>query len=322
SRESVPFGQRPAVGYVVALRDAAPEGVEAKPVRDILGGAPLDEEMVRFLLWAADYYLAPPGEMMRAALPGGTHALETRRVRLLVEPMAPVKSARERAVIAALRAAPDHEIDERSLRRAVGDCAAALARLAERGIVERKSGETSARVKVRLEDTFAQAREPGDDERAQLERAPRRKEVWERVRAAGGAPVAASALRDIPRGRAHAVALGEAGLFVRGQREVVRDPFRGEPAPPHPAPELNRRQAVAVEAIERALAARTFAAFLLHGVTGSGKTEVYLRAIATARRAGHGAMVLVPEISLTPQLAARFRARFGDDVAVLHSGLS
>src|SRR5262249_22344738 len=126
SRVSVPFGPRPAVGYVVALRDAAPEGVEAKPVRDVLGGAPLDEDMVRFLLWAADYYLAPPGEMMRAALPGGTHALETQRVRLLVEPMAPLKSARERAVIDALLAAPERELDERSLRRAVGNCAAAL----------------------------------------------------------------------------------------------------------------------------------------------------------------------------------------------------
>src|SRR5207244_316939 len=62
--------------------------------------------------------------------------------------------------------------------------------------------------------------------------------------------------------------------------------------------------------------------FLLHGVTGSGKTEVYLRVIAQALAAGRTALVLVPEISLTPQLAARFRARFGDQVAILHSGLS
>ena len=62
--------------------------------------------------------------------------------------------------------------------------------------------------------------------------------------------------------------------------------------------------------------------FLLHGVTGSGKTEVYLQVIAAARAAGRGALVLVPEIALTPQLAARFGARFGEDVAVLHSGLA
>ncbi|MGA8891586.1 MAG: primosomal protein N', partial [Anaeromyxobacteraceae bacterium] len=69
-------------------------------------------------------------------------------------------------------------------------------------------------------------------------------------------------------------------------------------------------------------AAGSFRTFLLHGVTGSGKTEVYLHAIARARAAGQGALVLVPEIALTPQLAGRFRARFGDQVALLHSGLS
>ncbi len=69
-------------------------------------------------------------------------------------------------------------------------------------------------------------------------------------------------------------------------------------------------------------AAGAFHTFLLHGVTGSGKTEVYLQAIALARASGKGALVLVPEIALTPQLAGRFRARFGDQVALLHSGLS
>jgi primosomal protein N' (replication factor Y) len=70
------------------------------------------------------------------------------------------------------------------------------------------------------------------------------------------------------------------------------------------------------------MAAGEFKGFLLHGITGSGKTEVYLHVIADALAAGRGALVLVPEISLTPQLAARFRARFGDEVAVLHSGLT
>ena len=79
-------------------------------------------------------------------------------------------------------------------------------------------------------------------------------------------------------------------------------------------------QESAIAALVAALA-QGFATFLLHGVTGSGKTEVYLRVIAAARAAGQGALVLVPEIALTPQLAARFRARFGDDVAVLHSAL-
>jgi primosomal protein N' (replication factor Y) (superfamily II helicase) len=85
-------------------------------------------------------------------------------------------------------------------------------------------------------------------------------------------------------------------------------------------PTLNVHQQAAHTALLAALD-NGYATFVLQGITGSGKTEVYLRIIAEARRRGRGALVLVPEIALTPQLAARFRARFGDDVAVLHSGL-
>ncbi|HET8724689.1 MAG TPA: primosomal protein N' [Anaeromyxobacteraceae bacterium] len=91
------------------------------------------------------------------------------------------------------------------------------------------------------------------------------------------------------------------------------------PAAEVPFP-LTAEQADALARIDGASGA--FRTFLLHGVTGSGKTEVYLHAIARARAAGKGALVLVPEIALTPQLAGRFRARFGDQVALLHSGLS
>lgn len=123
------------------------------------------------------------------------------------------------------------------------------------------------------------------------------------------------------------------GLVETFEREAPADLFFSTRAPSEPAPELNRAQKQAVDAIVRALNFQSDrqqaeetpfkpAAFLLHGVTGSGKTEVYLRVIAAARAHNLGALVLVPEIALTPQLVARFRARFGDAIAVLHSGLS
>ncbi|MDK2784200.1 MAG: hypothetical protein PWQ41_990 [Bacillota bacterium] len=87
-------------------------------------------------------------------------------------------------------------------------------------------------------------------------------------------------------------------------------------------PELNPAQAQAVSAITAAIRDERFEAFLLHGVTGSGKTEVYLRALAAALEKGKGGIVLVPEIALTPQTLERFSQRFGSEVAVLHSGLS
>ncbi len=112
------------------------------------------------------------------------------------------------------------------------------------------------------------------------------------------------------------------GRGLAALREVPIVPERPELAlagAPVPSPTVE--QAAALVALEAAVDARAFAPFLLHGVTGSGKTEVYLRAIAKALAQGLGALVLVPEIALTPQLVGRFRARFGDQVAALHSGL-
>ena len=112
------------------------------------------------------------------------------------------------------------------------------------------------------------------------------------------------------------------GLVEVITREAPADPLFGAPVARDAPPTLTGEQQTAVDAITIALASSAPAAFLLHGVTGSGKTEVYLRAIATCLESGGGALVLVPEIALTPQLVSRFRARFGDALAVLHSGLS
>ncbi len=115
--------------------------------------------------------------------------------------------------------------------------------------------------------------------------------------------------------------LADKGLVTTEEHEVLADPFFGAPAPPDTAPTLTGPQTAAVGAVLEAMHGGRAEAFLLHGVTGSGKTEVYLRVIAEARERGRGALLLVPEIALTPQLVARFRARFGDAIAVLHSGL-
>ncbi len=111
------------------------------------------------------------------------------------------------------------------------------------------------------------------------------------------------------------------GLVAVEEVEVLRDPFFREPVEPDEPPKPTEEQARAIDAITAALKNEA-EAFLLHGVTGSGKTEVYLRVIEEARRLDKGSLILVPEIALTPQLVARFRARFGDRIAVLHSALT
>jgi primosomal protein N' (replication factor Y) len=116
--------------------------------------------------------------------------------------------------------------------------------------------------------------------------------------------------------------LCELGLVVIEEREVYRDPFKNITVKRDDPRILHTHQKSALEAISSCLDLRKFTPFLLYGVTGSGKTEIYLQAISHALDNGKSALVLVPEIALTPQLTGRFQARFGAGIAILHSGLS
>ncbi len=116
----------------------------------------------------------------------------------------------------------------------------------------------------------------------------------------------------------------ELGLVSERQEERLRDPFMSWPLKPETPPALSTAQQQVLEELQPCLQTPKFQAALLHGVTGSGKTEVYLRAIEQVIENGHQALVLVPEIALTPQLVGRFRNRFVEraQISVLHSGLS
>ncbi len=145
--------------------------------------------------------------------------------------------------------------------------------------------------------------------------------IWDHLATAREAEVA-RLVETWGNARAAVTTLVTAGLVRTEEREALGDPFFRGPVEHEPAPVLTDAQTEAVTRIEAALSENRPATFLLHGVTGSGKTEVYLSAIAAVRARGRGALVLVPEIALTPQLVARYRGRFGDEVAVLHSGLT
>ncbi|MFZ4814992.1 MAG: primosomal protein N', partial [Phototrophicaceae bacterium] len=115
--------------------------------------------------------------------------------------------------------------------------------------------------------------------------------------------------------------LEELGFITLGQRDDWRDPLSNRAFPPTPAHPLTPPQQAALAPILAALDARRTETFLLHGVTGSGKTEIYLAAVEAALKAGRSALVLVPEIALTPQMVARVVGRFPGQVALFHSGL-
>ncbi|HUJ57237.1 MAG TPA: primosomal protein N', partial [Kofleriaceae bacterium] len=329
ARVLVPFGRQKVTGVVVrADAPPPPSGVAAVELSDVLDDEPaLPGELVELCLWIADYYEAPPGEVLRAALPAGSGVAARRVVELTDAGRAAAGEAggalpaRMRELLVRLERAP---------LPVAGTSAAArrlVAALAARGFVREGEQRDAARVKLRRERVAAVV--AGVDleaARAALGRAKTRRAVLDTLASAPGQELAVAALGRMTSGASAAVkqlvAAGIVRTFEREAELIAAGTGDAMAAVVGGAVELTAGQREAVRVIEEQLAGGELQPVLLHGVTGSGKTEVYLRVIASALAAGKTAIVLVPEISLTPQLAARFRARFGDRVAILHSGMS
>jgi primosomal protein N' (replication factor Y) (superfamily II helicase) len=325
SRVLVRFGTRKVTGVVVRESVEPPEGVTPVEVSEVLDEEPsLPRDLVELCLWISDYYESPPGEALRAALPAGS-GVAARRVialteagRAAAEGQGAALPGKQRDVVARLREA---ELPAAGVSKSLKGTIEALVAA---GLVEVREQRASPRVRLRREKV-AQLAVPLAEARAAVARAPRRYAVIDAL--AAGEPVAVVELtRQLPNIGPVLRELAKQGLVTITERELpLHAVAAGDGMQVSTPPELTAEQAIAVGEITSALAATApglLSAFLLHGVTGSGKTEVYLRVIAEALEAGRTALVLVPEISLTPQLAARFRARFGDRVAILHSGLS
>ena len=317
SRVLVPFGPRSVSGVVVRT-DPPPPPAETKilDIAELLDAAPsVPADLVALCLWIADYYEAPPGEVLRAALPAGTQVAAAPAATLTEAGRRAMEGAlppRQRDVLGRLAGKPVP-------RARLGRDRAEVEQLIRRGLAEMIDLRSVARVKpkkIRIARLAAGAARDG------LGKSAKRLAVFDHLAAHGEVDTAALAAA-IPGAAGALRELVARGLATVIEREVAAGALAdsGAMTAAVTPPPLTAEQQAAFDAIDGALG-HGFAAFLLHGVTGSGKTEVYLHAIARALDAGDTALVLVPEISLTPQLAARFRARFGDRVAVLHSGLT
>ena len=321
----VPFGRRQMPGFVVGFRTQLPE-FSLKRISSLLLDDPVfSERQLEEARWLALEYHCSLGDALRCYLPPGTTRNIRRRAVLLSDaPLGTLlqmiggRSARQREVVETLRQAGG-EMGLDALKSAIGaDPTSALRTLEERGVaaLKRDLAPPIASEKTRRYASLAVTPEAAEEEAAaRAARAPRQAETLRALAAAGEALLASEL-------NASAVsALARDGLIEVSEQAVRRAPDEaglGEEASvdPEPTPE----QAEALSVIGEALQAGG-GEVLLHGVTGSGKTEVYIQAIRRALELRRTAIVLVPEISLTPQLLGRFRARFGDSLAVLHSAI-
>lgn len=329
ARVVVPFGRRRVEGVVVDVTPAPDDPAEPTPkepnvqLREIdeVVAPPLTTELVQLGYWLSRKTVCPWITALKAMIPAGIRGKYAATV-TLAENVVP-QTAEEEEVIAYLR--QQGTVEWKTLLQAFPRQARLLNRWRREGKllhqthVWRPVGVKKVAYLCRLVE-----QEQLDRLLAQWSpRAVKQKAVLQFLRDCSQQEwPQADLMKQLHVSTSTINALIRQGVLERVEKEVYREPEH-MPAPETTLPEaLTDEQQAALTSIVDALCRKQYHAFLLHGVTGSGKTEVYLRAIAHCLRQGRTAIVLVPEISLTPQMVHRFRLRFGEQVAVLHSALS
>ena len=317
-RVLVPFGQRRVTGYVLGTSQSA-GALETKHILDVLDENPLfGPAMIQFFQWISDYYKHPIGDVIKNALPGGLNIYDYASMTITPQGKQALKSEAinplEREVLKLLDAGPRRFKDlSRKLSQKVSG--ALIQSLERSGLILMTRELQGASIKTRQERFLTLVDSvPPPDRLSQP-----RKRIIELLGAQG--EISMSELKKQVQTAPRLVrALENDGYLTTRYKRVYRDPL-GEPIRADSAPVLNAEQQHVVEQIVDSLN-KGFSTFLLQGVTGSGKTEVYMQVAAETLKQGKSVLVLVPEIALITQMEKRFRARFGERIAMLHSGLS
>ena len=321
TRVLVPFRREERIGFVVG--HGGGEGIKGiKSVISVLESRPsITPPQMRLARWMADYYISSLGIALRTMVPSVLSDTSREMVALL-DGASGGRTSREMRVVEALRKKTPQTV--RALRRSLrmGSIWSEMRSLASAGVVAletrppRPSPVKKERV-VRLRRWI----EDLDELETLTGRARRQAEAYKSLAASGGTVELAHLTGPSGFSRSVIRGLEKKGLAIVEDRIVERDPYGSSKsvdqrhAPTAP-------QSSAIKALIAAFDTGKSEPFLLHGVTGSGKTLVYMELVSHVLEQDRGAIVLVPEISLTPQTVSRFRARFGDQVAVLHSALS
>ena len=314
----VPFGAQKKGGVVVAVKEKS-TFARLKSVETLVDEEPLfSTEMLELTKWSSNYYFCAWGETLNAAIPGGlalrlrtTYTPQSSSLPHLDElselPLALIRTQETWTQQEWLKCQPN-ERDHRLLRRWIAD-----------GDLHTNHVLLGQKAKPKME-RWVSLLQIDDSRKPAKRRKTKREQIfeilkenpnicWSDIQSRVSAP--SQALRK----------LKDEGFIDFFEKRVYRRFIEGKLPEIEAFQDLNQEQKVAYNKLEHSVENGDYRTFLLEGVTGSGKTEVYLHAVRTALKLGKSSLVLVPEISLTPQLVNRFRSRFGDLVAVLHSGM-
>ena len=316
SRVIAPFGTRKLTGVVLRTHNDEPEQ-ELREVLSLRDEEPvLDSELLRLAAWLGEYYCAPIGEVLKGMLPLSGESRKTVRYSLTdigrdVERQLVVKGDSD-AATRLLAALAERSRPVEFLSGKIQNPRPVLRSLIKRGwVVAEENQEDRDPLRAPAEKLTAEflERPPAGVKLKKQER-----ELLAFLELHPGAHNLAELGENVKRASEAGRSLARRAL-IKLEAEELRSPSGFE----RPVPILNEHQQTAVQAIAAALEGDVFKAFLLQGVTGSGKTEVYMQSIEVALRLGKNALLLVPEIALTPAVAGQFFHRFGKQVAILHS---
>jgi len=329
-RVLVPFRQQRMMGIVVDLHDRKPQ-IATKNILKVVDTTPvLDNLLLRLGRWIADYYLAPVGEVFRSMLPltaefkrvVAYRITEQGHMALHLAGMSgssarsqrtPEEQAVEFRVLDYLAGSDSEFVREQVLRQATRAAREILDGMVRKKWITREdlSAQQDAARTVRI--ALLKPVEGKLNANQQT--------IVDTLAAAGGRiPVKALQSLEVPR-------TTFSTLVRRGLVDIIEEPadFTVSRSKPRPTPfefDFNSAQKAALARLRQKVESRKFSGMLLHGVTGSGKTAVYLAGMRSVLETGRSAILLVPEIGLTPAVAADLHHIFGDEVAILHSALS
>jgi len=320
----VPFGRRRLTGYILSVGSQAPADTETT-IRDILRITSEEfyftEAHLPFYRWLSSYYLAPLGAVIQSVLPRGA-SKRSRRVAFaskgcLDGPVQSALASEEEAVLSLLQESPG--LSMRQIRRRLPDHGVdQICRgLGRRSLVVWEDQLEEPRVKPRYLKVVRP--DPSTETVSADELKPREREILSLL--TEGPRLLKDLQHKVGNGYYWVRKMVDRGLVSVKLEEIYREPIGPTVVGSGSPPKLTAHQEHAIRQVSQSLGEKSFASFLLHGVTGSGKTEVYLAVAAAAMRLGRQSLVLVPEIALTAQMEGLFRQRFQSKVAVLHSGL-
>jgi primosomal protein N' (replication factor Y) len=329
ARVLVPFGKRRITGYVVDLHNEEPTSGEIREIKSISTlldtQALLTPDVFGLTKWTADYYLASWGELLKAALPPGINASTDARYAITDMGRSALLgglrvSAAMRLVLEALSSAGELTAKEIAKRTGLKSVTQKLNSLLETGAVSILREPSTPAVTAKRRKAVRLIAEAEALEKEKLTAA--QSAVVATLTEHDGELLFTDVLEKSGVSGSAINSLAKKGFLDVYVRDVRRDPLEGESVLPPLALVMTANQQQAFDQIQNAITSRQYKAFLLHGVTGSGKTEVYMQAMRSALELGRSSMMLVPEISLTPIFSRQLRSTFGSEVAILHSSLS